>query len=683
MRYPEILAPAGSMESVIAALRCGADAVYVGGKSFSARNRATNFTLSELQEAAALCHLYDAKLYLTVNTIIFQNEFSKMEAFVKDAASAGVDALLLQDIGVVHFIRNILPDMPLHASTQMTIHTREGALWAKEQGFSRVVVSRELSRAEVAKICQCDIEVEQFVHGALCMSVSGQCSLSAVIGSRSANRGRCAQACRLPFSAVGKNGIYALSLKDLCLVPYVSQMIQDGITSLKIEGRCKRPEYVAAAVTALVQARDGKEPDLNTLRAVFSRSGFTDGYYTGARTHMFGTRQKEDVIQTKTVLSKLENLYQKPKGIIPLSIHISVKKEQPVQIDAWDNAGNMVHIIGEIPQIAQTKPTNLLQLTHQMEKLGGTIYYLQKITAECDGITMLPASAWNALRRRMVNKMDTIRISTHTPQYTIQNKTDVLPPILETTWNAKPTFRIILPKWNDTAKQLLECSSVEAILLPITSDLHRVPERYKKNIFLCLPRFCPDETKVISWIKTAGELGYSHLLCENVSHIHIGAMQKFTLHAGFGLHAANDECLLAFREMGITDAILSPELKLTQTKCTPYIPYGIYAYGHQPVMLMRNCPIREEIGCKRCTHQLMDRTGRHFPIYCHPETQMTVMYNAVPTWMADKLHELTHAAFLVLDCSILSDPNTIVQAYFHQKKADFPITRGLFYRGVE
>ena len=215
MSMPEILAPAGSPEALLAALRCGADAVYVGGKQFSARQSAENFDGAALKEAADLCHLYGAKLYLTVNTLVFDREFDALDAWIREAASCGIDAFLVQDLGVLALIQEIAPDVPVHASTQMTIHTKAGVEWAKRQGFSRVVVSREMSRKELAPLCQCGIEIEHFVHGALCMSVSGQCSLSAMIGSRSANRGRCAQACRLPFSATGKAGVCALSLKDL------------------------------------------------------------------------------------------------------------------------------------------------------------------------------------------------------------------------------------------------------------------------------------------------------------------------------------------------------------------------------------------------------------------------------------------------------------------------------------
>ncbi|WP_295214695.1 U32 family peptidase [Ruminococcus sp.] len=680
MRTPEILAPAGAPESLLAALRCGADAVYVGGKAFSARQNAENFDLPQLEEAARLCHLYGAKLYLTVNTLILDEEFPALTQYIKEAAACGVDAFLVQDLGVLDCIRRAVPDAPIHASTQMTIHTPEGARWAKEQGLTRVVVSRELSRQEIAAICQCGIEVEQFVHGALCMSVSGQCGLSAVIGSRSANRGRCAQACRLPFSAAGKTDSCALSLKDLCLVPYVAQMAENGVASLKIEGRCKRPEYVAVAVTALVQARDGIEPDLETLRAVFSRSGFTDGYYTGKRRDMFGTRQKEDVLRAKEVLPKLKQLYQKPVGRVPLTMYVSLEENLPVQLTVRDTDGNTVTVSGDIPQKAQNKPTDTAQLERQLGKLGGTIYFLEHLTADCDGVSILPASALNALRRDCTAKLDAMRITANTPKYTLCN----IPPIPEQpASSALPFYRIQISGWTEQAKQLLQDSSTEALLLPTYAVTDAIPEQLRNRIFLTLPRFCADEKKVLQWLEHAAALGFSHLVCENPAHLRMGTSLGFFLHGGLGLNAANRYCLNFLKYQSLVDTILSPELTLAQTRGCTGMPIGVYAYGYQPVMTMRNCPIQAEVGCKSCNHCLTDRTGRQFPIYCNKNAGITTMYNAVPTWMADKADALSHAAFLLLDCTLQPDPLSILRAYENRSIATEPITRGLFYRGVE
>lgn len=679
MKTPEILAPAGSPEALTAALRCGADAVYVGGKSFSARQNAENFDLPQLEEAARFCHLYGAKLYLTTNTLIREEEFPALEVFVRNAVSCGIDAFLIQDLGVLSLLREIAPNVPLHASTQMTIHTPAGVQWAKEQGLSRVVVSRELSRKEIAPLCRCGIEIEQFVHGALCMSASGQCCLSAIIGSRSANRGRCAQACRLPFSSCGNGKTCALSLKDLCLVPYVKQMAEDGVASLKIEGRRKRPEYVAAAVTALVQARSGQNPDLETLRAVFSRDGFTDGYYTGKRHHMFGTRQKGDVLRTKEVLPQLEKLYQKPTGHIPLAMHIALQTGKPVHLTAQDLDGNTVSLTGEIPQQAAHRATDVEQLKRQMEKLGGTIYFLDTLIADYDGISMLPASALNALRRKCTAEMDTLRIQKNTPQYTLQN-THFHP--AEPTKKSIPQFRVLLSQREDVLP-LLQQPEVEAVLLPLEQMTDSLPHAVRERVFLMMPRFFSHENKLTAQLKQAKQMGYPHIVCENLAHLHLGKQLGMTLHGGMGLNITNCRALSFLQNQGVCDTMLSPELTVTQTRSCTGLPIGLYVYGNLPVMTMRNCPIQNEIGCHRCTGQLTDRTGRHFPVRCHPDSGIVTMYNAVPTWMADKLEQLQHAAFWLLDCTLAPNPMAIFHAYQNRLSSAESMTRGLYYRGVE
>ena len=298
---PEILAPVGSREALEAAVRCGADAVYLGQKSFSARADSRNFDPDALREAVAYAHRFGVRVHQALNIVTFDREFPALKDCIRAACDAGVDALIVQDWGVAAAVKALAPSMPLHASTQMAIHSPEGVRAAGELGFSRVVLARELSREEIAAIrASTSLELEVFVHGAHCMSVSGQCYLSAMLGGKSGNRGRCAQPCRLPFSAgcpgVPKAGEAVLSLKDLCLIPRLPELAAMGIESFKIEGRMKRPEYVAAAVAACRAALDGREPDLAPLQAVFSRSGFTSAYFDGQIDRkMFGFRRKEDV----------------------------------------------------------------------------------------------------------------------------------------------------------------------------------------------------------------------------------------------------------------------------------------------------------------------------------------------------------------------------------------------------
>ena len=418
-QYPEILAPAGSMEALTAAVHCGADAVYIGATLFSARQNAHNFDAAALREAADFCHTNGVKLYLTVNTLVFDTEWAALDELLQTAAAVGMDACIVQDLGVADYIHQRIPEMPLHASTQMTICSPSGAIWAKEHGFSRVVVAREMTRSEIQAVCAIGLEVEQFVHGALCMCISGQCYLSALIGARSANRGCCAQACRLPFTAAKNPQAAALSLKDLCLLPHYQQLCADGIASLKIEGRMKRPEYVAAAVTALRQLKAGKQPDLQMLRAVFSRSGFTDGYYTGQRKQMFGVRQKEAVTAANADIPNLAELAKTPAVRLPLTMAATVILEQPVSLTATLPDGTSVTVQDAPPELAKNKPCDAAFLERQLGKLGNTAYQLDSLTAICDGKATVSAATLNALRRTAIEQLQAARKAANTPQYTL------------------------------------------------------------------------------------------------------------------------------------------------------------------------------------------------------------------------------------------------------------------------
>lgn len=680
MAFPEILAPAGSFEALTAAVRCGADAVYIGGKNFSARQSAANFSTHEMTDAARMCHLHGVKLYLTVNTILLDDELRYFAEYIKAAAKAGIDACIVQDVGAADIIHKIIPEMHLHASTQMTIHTAEGAMHAKEHGFSRVVVARELSREEIKPILECGIEVEQFVHGALCMSVSGQCLLSAMIGSRSANRGRCAQACRLPFSACGKNGICALSLKDLSLVGTMDKLMSDGVHSLKIEGRMKRPEYVAAAVTALRIARSGEKPDMETLRAVFSRSGFTDGYYTGKTQGLFGVREKEDVTSAAAVLPKLRELYRRERVCSKLDISAELSAGKPFSLTGTDSDGNSASVYGEIPEPAKNRPSDEEQLKKQLSKLGDTIYSLGCFKAECDGVSMLPASSVNALRRRLTEELDSVRIEKNSPHYSISG--------YEFDFGQRKISHSIKPKLRfrvRNAKQLaaLSLREKEECVIPLDTAKNLTP---KENFILQMPRFTPDEKEVMRKLETLFDMGYRRLLCENPAHIRMGRKIGFSLLGGTDLHTVNSASAAFYENDGIEDILLSPELTLKQAgNILSKLPLGIYAYGRLPVMLMRCCPIKNETDCKNCTGSLTDRTRRKFPVLCGKD--YTELLNSVPIWTADKMTELSKFDFILIDITAEKDSDeigSIADAYREESNyRPIEFTRGLLYRGIE
>ncbi len=395
---PEILAPAGSMEALTAALRTGANAVYVGGKKYSARNNAANFSVEELAKAVYQCHIHGARLYLAVNTVISDGEIEEFCDYIKQTARIGVDAYIVQDLGAAAIIRGAVPEAVLHGSTQMSVHTAAGARFLRKLGFERVVPARELSKDSLEKISREDIEIEVFVHGALCMSVSGQCYMSAMIGSRSANRGCCGQACRLNFSAVGKNDYAALSLKDLSLLEHCGELCKIGVDSLKIEGRMKRPEYIAAAVSQLKKALDGEVPDMKLLRGIFSRSGFTDGYFSGKRQDMFGIREKEDVIAAKEIIPKIHELYRRETPMCRVDFYAVIKSGIPVEIRA-ESGGISAAAVGDIPESARNSPTDISAVEKQLSRLGDTVFEFGSVTAEIDDGLFVPTGQLNDLRR--------------------------------------------------------------------------------------------------------------------------------------------------------------------------------------------------------------------------------------------------------------------------------------------
>lgn len=404
----ELLAPAGNLESLLAAVHSGADAVYFGYGELNARRNAKNFDEQSLAEASRICKERGVKMHMTVNTMVYDREYEAVLRTLEIACKYGIDALIVQDLGVAALVRRAAPEMPLHASTQLTVHNVSGAWQAKELGFSRVVLAREMSRSEIAAITRTvPIETEVFVHGALCMCVSGQCYMSSVIGERSGNRGLCAQPCRLPFAS-GRKGDsgYALSLKDLSLARRVRELSELGVDSFKIEGRMKRPEYVAAAVSQFKQALRGEQADLDLMAAVFSRSGFTQGYFDGKLgPEMFGTRQKEDVLAGQKVLKSLSDLASKDVPRVGVDFAFSMKADEPVTLTASDGEGHRATVQGEPPQAALKAPTNEELVRRSLEKTGGTFYYLNSLTAELDEGLICPASQLNALRRQALDEL--------------------------------------------------------------------------------------------------------------------------------------------------------------------------------------------------------------------------------------------------------------------------------------
>lgn len=686
LKKPELLAPAGSMESVLAAVRCGADAVYAGGERFSARANAANFSAAELEKAVRYCHIHGVKLYRAMNTLVFGTEISDFISEAKLSAEIGADGLIVQDLGAARLLREVLPDMRLNASTQMTIHTSEGARLAAELGFSRIVAARELTLEQLQRLTETGIEIEAFVHGALCMSVSGQCFMSALIGSRSANRGMCAQACRLPMAATlpfgaVKGDRYDLSLKDLCGIPYINKLTEIGVASLKIEGRMKRAEYVAAAVTACRAALDGKEPDLETLQAVFSRSGFTDGYLTGETgAAMFGYRRKEDVTAAEAVLPSLRELYRKETKAEDCfaDFSITVRHGAPAKLEMLCKNIN-VFAEGAVPQEAKNRPADREFLKRQLEKLGDTIYTLGNIFAEVDGKSMISAAAVNALRREAVQKMDEALIAAAKPQY--RQKSFV--PIKKSGRHYPEKIRV---RVSDEGQLKAVSKYVEDIIIPIKLCVNVTDG--KEMYIVAPPRFIDDEEMLKKRLGGVKQMGFTRILCTNLAHAKIGRAMGFRLCGDFGLNIVNRYSAAAAADVGFEDVTAGFEAKLADISAVcGTLPVGVIVYGRLPAMLTKNCPIRQAVGdCGKCTGFLADRTGRKFPVRCEkdPSGSYCEVFNSDVLMMTDRLGEIS-ADFAVLNFTDETAEETarIIECCRSRRRClEKGFTRGLYYRGV-
>lgn len=673
---PELLSPAGSFESVLAAVRCGADAVYVGGERFSARANAANFSDSELEKAADYCHLHGVKLYRAMNTIVFAEEMQDFLAAAKYSAEIGADALIVQDIGAARLIKEMIPEMKLNASTQMTIHSPEGARLAREMGFSRVVAARELSLSELEKMVPTGIEIEVFVHGALCMSVSGQCYMSAMIGSRSANRGLCAQACRLPFGAA-EGERYDLSLKDLCGAAHVRKLADMGVSSLKIEGRMKRAEYVAAAVTAYRTALDGGTPDLETLRAVFSRSGFTDGYLTGnLGADMFGYRRKEDVTAAETVLPKLKETFRKEikcRDASRADFFAEIKRGKPARLEMRCGESS-VEAFGIVPEEAEKRPVDLEFVRRQLVKLGDTIYTAGNISADIDDGLMISAAALNSLRRETVSEMDAALISAKKKKYTY-NTVDLY---TKAEKRSPDRLRIRISR-TDQLKGIPD--DTDEVVIPLNL-CGKIPA--EERLIIEPPRFICGEDKIIERLAQAKKSGFTRLLCVNPAYVKIGRELGFVLSGGFGLNIVNPYAAETAARLGLADITAGIEAKLSRISgLCGRIPVGIIVYGRLPLMLTRNCPIRAAVGnCESCTKRLADRTGRKFPVVCGG-TSCEIL-NSDILMMTDRMYEIrADFAELYFTDESAEELRRVARLFKDGKRVlETGFTRGLYYRGI-
>ena len=679
IKNAEILSPVGNNEMLVAAVRSGADAVYFGAKDFSARRNAENFGSFELKEAIEYCHIRGVKAYLTLNILIKDDEFENAVLLARDAYNFGIDGVIVQDIGLAGYLHKNLPELPLHASTQMSIHTPSALYILKELGFTQVVAAREMSFNDLKGLCktanELDMVVEVFVHGALCMSVSGQCLLSAYLGSRSGNRGLCAGPCRLPFKAENGTG-YDLSLKDLSLVENITDLYNIGVRSFKIEGRMKRPEYVAAATKACKAALYNGVIDYElskTLQNVFSRSGFTSGYLEDKLGRdMFGIRTKEDVVSADKAFPVLHEIYRNELQSVAVDLKFIAKTGQEVELSLTDGK-NVVSVDGSVPDFAQNKAADVESVLKNLNEFGGTPYYLNNSEIILDDGLFLRAGELNELRRNAVEFLNQKRgeCNRKTSDLTYQNGLN------DSTHKNKPDIYVRL----ENADQLPEdLSGISALILPLENDF---PIISGVNGIAEIPRGIISEQAIINRLEKFKQNGVDAALCGNLSAVKIAKDCGFKVMADTGLNVYNSQSANAIAKMGCSAVVLSNEMLLADAASLSSPIYkGIVSYGNIPLMLFKNCPIKNGKNCSECDKKgvLTDRKGIEFPVRCR--MGYSELLNSVPIWLADKQIKNIDFQILYFTNESKERVNEVIKAYKNGYEPDCKYTRGLFFRGV-
>lgn len=686
----EILAPVGNEEMLRAAVFSGADAVYLGFSGFNARTSANNFNADTLKDAVAFCHARGVAVHVALNTTVYGGELPALEQAIRAVAASGADAVICQDLAVATLIGKIAPQLPRHGSTQMSVHSLQGALELKELGFTRVVLARELSMPEVEHITKhCGIETECFVHGALCMCVSGQCYMSAFLGGRSGNRGSCAGPCRLPFETnalpEGKPGrLHHLSLKDNSVIDKLDKLQALGVASAKIEGRLRTPEYVAAAVSACLAGREGRAYDRDLLKNAFSRSGFTSGYLDGKIDGtMFGVRSEADAEQTKKTLPMLRELYRRERSRVPVKMKLEIE-EGGEKLTVTDADGSKAFAYGDAePQPARTDPTESLH--RSLAKTGGTPFAVedQDITVKMDGGPwFIPGGAVNELRREaldaLLKKREVLR-----PWPTTDEHVPALP---LRTLPSRRTLRARFENWEQVPERALD--GIEYLILPI-AQADRVPREWRAKTLLELPRVMfgkleEDTARRIAATQDAGFAGYE---VSNIAHLRL--CRGLPMSGSFGLNITNQLAAQFYADNGLGSMLILPEVKdsdistIAPTHNGRPVPTGVLVYGHMPLMVTRACPLQNIHDCAHCdkTGVLTDRKAKKFPVRCG--LGVRTIYNPVPIYMGDKPGALTvdyGVAYFTLESR--EEAAKILEMIRAHAPFEGDFTRGLYFKGT-
>ena len=691
----ELLAPAGSMEALKAAVQNGANAVYLGCGTFNARQSAKNFTPQTLTEAVKYCHIRGVQVHLTLNTLVTDREMPELCDLIRHAALSGVDAFIVQDLGVIQLCRQIAPKVPIHGSTQLTVHSLPGVLLCAAWGMTRVVLSRELSRDEIRYICaNSPIEIEVFGHGALCMCYSGQCYLSAVIGGRSGNRGRCAQPCRQSYGYGHWENKYPLSLKDNCLVGYVKELEEMGVASLKLEGRMKRPEYVASVTSVYRKAIDEgsvTKEMMDDLYTAFNRQGFTDGYYRDKiGPEMFGVRKDE-----KENTQWLRDVRQTYEGVENPLVDVkfrAVVGRAGSSLTVTDPEGRICQVSGPIPEQARNMPLEPAALAQRLSKTGGTPYRCVEVRTQVEPGLILSAAAINAMRRDVLNQLTAIRARREQPAL---GKPRKFPDDAGTT--GMPGLSVQVTSKEQLTPKLLKLETV-MLYVPIhilKADLDLTKQLVQRGrVAMVLPRIVHDDElgKLKEDMLDLKAMGITEVLVGNLGLLLPAREAGLRIRGDYGLNIYNSGAVNMAKKLEFASATLSFEMSLPQIRdVSKAVPCEILVYGRLPLMVVENCLMYNRGGeciCHRGTMKLTDKTGAEFPVIKDGNSCRSVLLNGKKLSLLDRQEDLQRlgiwATRLYFTTENPKEVDRVLSDYVHPDPFDpGACTRGLYLRGVE
>ncbi len=681
----ELLAPAGSKDALIAAVQSGADAVYIGGSKFSARGSAKNFDEANMREMIDYCHIRGVCVHVAANTLIKDNETKSFLEYIGTLNDMGVDAVIIQDIGMARCIHKLYPDLPIHASTQMTCASSKTAKKLEEMGFSRIVLARELSWSEIEKIKKSvNIEIEVFVHGAICMSYSGQCLMSSMIGGRSGNRGLCAQPCRLSYKFLqnGKNvnSGYLLSPKDMCLIEYLEKLQDIGVDSLKIEGRLKRAEYVSAVVGVYKKCIDEKRKatsdEYRELTDAFNRSGFTDGYFINKQGKDMMTYENPSNVSQNVFSNEVKNRCRNDIELrkVPVKIEACLYKSKPLVIEIMDFDGNSVEVTGKaLSEIANNKPLSKERLAEQLSKLGQTPFEASDIDVHIDDGIIIPIGEINGLRREAVEELMKKRAI----------KKD------------RRKFECSLNVENNTISKPILSAKVRNVIHAkacINGGIRRIYAPYE------VIRELPGDIQWVQIMPSIEKEGRNSvdIISKCVMINSLGQLEdnQKKYYADYRLNVFNSQSLKAFENLSCVT--LSPELTINEIKdIKKPVETELIVYGRIPLMTYENCPVKAHLKCdgQKVYNELVDRKNESFPLICGVGCFCELL-NSKPIFMADKISDLLDMdiSSLRLDFTVEDEEECkkIIDAYqmaLDGKEVkplkENTFTRGHFYRKTD